>query len=312
MLSGVYLMLKQYGNYGVPIRYEHILDTEYCKLIINNFNTATLARDAKFSDVVIWHDNKYAINESAITKITDISNWCTNNNIKLSGGNILSLMPDFLPKGILHTSNLEIVGQAYFEYFLTLIEKFSDIVWHINEIFMPDGNVRQSILKSAIEIYTGKPFLQAINDWMEGYGGKFLWCDYRLQDKARWESILSSISSPSIVGIGVQCHHQVPWVSESQVIDGLEYVIDWASKKNLPVEISEISFVGRIKLGERQLCAAAYPPLLKAAGKIPVTFWAFHDGLPFPSPSAECGLFDAKLQPTTIYESILSTIQEMV
>lgn len=305
-------MFKHYGAYGVPIRYEHILDPQYCNLITDNFNTATLARDAKFSDVVIWQDNKYAINQSAITKITDISNWCINNNIKLSGGNILTLLPDFLPKGMLHTSNLEIVGRAYFEYFYTLIEKFPSIIWHINELFGADGNIRKSILKLAIETYTSKPFLRAINDWMEGYGGKFLWCDYRLQDKARWDSILASINSDAIVGIGIQCHHQVPWVSQPQVINELKYVVDWASKKNLPVQISEVSFVGRVRPGERQLCAAAYPPLLKAAGKIPVTFWAFHDGLPFPSPNAECGLFDTRLQPTAIYNSILAAIQEIV
>ena len=269
-------MLKRYGNYGVPIRYEHILDAEYCKLIINNFNTATLARDAKFSDVVIWHDNKYAINESAITKITDISNWCTNNNIKLSGGNILTLLPDFLPKGILHTSNFEIVGQAYFEYFHTLIEKFPDTVWHINEIFMPDGSVRQSILKSAIEVYTGKPLLQAVSDWVEGYGGKFLWCDYRLQDVARWESVMKVAKTPGIEGIGIQCHHQTPLLQQNQILNTLHRVLDWAGEQSLAVEISELSFTARLRFGERQLCAAAYPPLLKAAGKIPVTFWAFH------------------------------------
>lgn len=305
-------MLKHYGTYGIPIRYEHILDSQYCDLITSNFNTATLARDAKFSDVIVWHDNKYAINQSAITKIAAISNWCTNNNIKLSGGNILTLLPDFLPKGILHTSNLEVVGRVYFEYFYTLIEKFPGMVWHINELFMPDGSVRQSILKSAIEVYTGKSFLQAITDWMEDSGCKFLWCDYRLQDIARWQSVLESINSDSVVGVGIQCHHQVPWMSQNQVLEGLTHVIDSTKRRGLSVEISEVSFMGRNRLGERQLCAGAYQPLLKVAGKIPVTFWAFHDGLPFPSPVAECGLFDARLQPTVIYDSILTTIREMV
>lgn len=312
MRLGACLMLKQYGTYGIPIRYEHILDPQYCKLIVDNFNAVTLARDAKFSDIVIWRDDSFVINQNVITKISKIRDWCKTNNIKLSGGNILTLLPDFLPKGILHISNLEIVGQAYFEYFLTLIEKFSDIVWHINEIFMPDGSVRQSILKSAIEIYTGKPLLQAVSDWVEGYGGKFFWCDYRLQDVARWESVMKVANIPGILGIGIQCHHQTPLLQQNRILDTLHRVLDWTRRQSLAIEISELSFTARLRLGERQLCAAAYPPLLKAAGKIPVTFWAFHDGLPFPSPNAECGLFDTRLQPTAIYDSILVTIKEMV
>ena len=136
--------------------------------------------------------------------------------------------------------------------------------------------------------------------------------DYRLQDIARWQSVLESINSDSVVGVGIQCHHQVPWMSQNQVLEGLTYVIDSTKRRGLSVEISEVSFMGRNRLGERQLCAGAYQPLFKVAGKIPVTFWAFHDGLPFPSPVAECGLFDARLQPTVIYDSILTTIQEMV
>lgn len=304
--------MRDLGLYGVPIRYEHILDAEYRNLIQTHFSTATLARDAKFSDVVIWHDDGYSFNQSAIDKIAYISRWCSDNGIKLSGGNILSMMPDFLPTNLLHTSNLQVAGMAYQEYFALLTETFPDLVWHINELFLPDGNLRKGILRAAIEAFFEQPILIALKKMMGQSKARFIWCDYRLQDIARWQSVFNSIDSDAVVGVGIQCHHQVPWLSRHQVLEGLKYVKYWAESHRLSVELSEVSFVGRIRFDERQMCSDAYRPLLLEAGKIPITFWAFHDGLPFPSPVAECGLFDARLQPTIIYEGIVKTLGELV